>query len=231
MDLPTFSLVSTIICDDFEESKINYIDELPLELHGKIVKNIFDLVVHKDEGCKKYIDQEKLKKYIQNIPLFLGIKVAHEFSQFQEICQYKIGFKKFNARQLFVLPCQQRDLFMRIANRSVFEEGDMYVDDKKIIDNMPSDIKKGLCLTINRASPALIYTKNASVLGIFLGISSLLAMLNIPTKYEKKYKWLFSRGFLGSYVTSCLCFITYLVCELSLGPRYGRNGYLKEVKF
>jgi len=231
MDLPILHLASTMMCDDFEEPKINYFDELPLELHSRIVKNIFDLTLHKDEDCKEYIDQEKLEKYVPNMPLFLGIKLAHEFSQFQKICQYKIGFKKFNARQLFVLPHRQRDLFIRLGNHSIFQEGDMYVDDYKILVGMSNDIKKGLRLKVNHLHPTLDYINNASVLGIFLGMPIFLAMLNIPVKYVKKYNWLCSGGFVVSNVTTCLCLITYLLCDLSLGLRYGHNGYLKDVKF
>jgi hypothetical protein len=231
MDLPMLFLASNMICDDFKEQVIlqrfqkNYFDELPLELHHKIVKNIFDLTLHKDEDCKKHINQEKLEKYVPSMPLFLGTKLAHEFSQFQKICQYKIGFKKFVARQLFVLPCQERDLFMRLGNRSIFQEGDMYADDKKIIVNMPNHIKKGLCLTVNHLHPVLDCIKNVSGLSAFLGSLSFVATLNIPVKsqYYQKVSQYIMIEFFGSLGT-------LFFCNFLTGPQYGRDGYLKKIK-
>jgi hypothetical protein len=225
MDLPTLFLVNNMMCDDFEEPKINYFDQLPPELHSKIVKNIFDLAVYKDEDCKQHINLEKLEKYVPEMPILLGIKVADEFSQFQRIFQPKINGKKLLAHELFVLPRRERDAFVRLANRSSFLEDDLYVDDYQIIVNTPKNIKEGLWLRVNHLHPALNRTMNMSVLGLFLGLFSFVVALNGPIgmkRYSKAVQVIIVGNF-GNIVTCMLC-------GLLAGPRYGPNGYLKDVK-
>ena len=110
MDLPTLSLVSSALCDDCEEpivlrrSQENYIDELPLELQGKIIKDFFNLIISEDKKSKKCTDQRQLEEHTLHVPVFLGVKCAQEFYQLQKMCQHKIGNKRFLAQELFALP-------------------------------------------------------------------------------------------------------------------------------
>lgn len=141
--------------------KKNYIDELPLELQGKIIKDVFNLVIHEDDKSKKRIDQEKLSEYVLHIPLILGIKCAQEFCQFQKMCQDEIGGKSFLAQELYCLPREPRDIFVRMANRSkikLFIEGNIDDDDfENLVAMKNEDIKKGLKLATVRKGKKLLY--------------------------------------------------------------------------
>ncbi len=96
----------------------NYIDKLPLELQGKIIKDVFNLIIFEDDKSKKHTDQHQLEEYVLHIPLILGIKCAQGFYQLQKMCQDEIGSKRFLAQELFVLPRKHQDIFIRMANPS-----------------------------------------------------------------------------------------------------------------
>lgn len=89
----------------------------PLELQGKLIKNVFNLIVFEDDRSKKHIDQKKLKKYVLQVPLLLGAQCAQEFYQLQQLCKNEIGGKKFLAQELFGLSRQKKDILICVANR------------------------------------------------------------------------------------------------------------------
>jgi hypothetical protein len=222
--------------DDFKEPIVlqrsyeNYVDELAFELQGKIVKDMFNFVVHQNKKSKKYIDQKKLEKYILHIPILLGIKFVDELSQWQKICQNKIGNRKLIAQDLFSLPNKERDVFMRVANRSLFRAGDIDGDDFRIIVDMTNkNVRRGLSFSVNYLKPALDYTKNVSSLATFFGMLNFLIMLNIPVKYEKRCKGLLIYVFVGNCVILVPCFIMTMLCNFLVGSRHGPDGYIKNV--
>jgi hypothetical protein len=215
MDLPTLSMISGGLCADFDEpivlqrSQENYIYELPLELQGKIVKDMFNFVVHEYENSKKCVDQKKLEKYILSIPILLGIKFVDELCQWQRVCWNKIGNKQFVAQQLFVLPRQAKDVFTRLAERSSFDEYDICANDYKIITEMSNkEITKGLCLRVKNLNPVLDCVRYTSVFGftILAIINPLILNIHIMhIKYWKKIHWFFLFGCyanLGTFLVS-----------------------------
>lgn len=134
-----------------------FINELPLEVQNKIIKNVFDLMITEDEYVKASFDQKKLEKHHLRIPMTLGITYAQEFHQLQKICQKEIGGKKFLPQELFILPCNERDIFIRMAERAnrsgirlEFEGNISRNDLKTLMAIEDKNIKKGLELKVSR---------------------------------------------------------------------------------
>jgi hypothetical protein len=140
--------------------------ELLPELRGRIIKDIFNLIIHEEAQDKAFINQNKLDECKLCIPVFLGLKCVREFSQLQNQCKQEIGGKTFAARELFVLPRKERGVFMRIANRGFLEymcEGDLSDDDYKILETMENEnIKKGLTLRLLQGNKITSYTRSVS---------------------------------------------------------------------
>ena len=91
----------------------------------------------------------------------MGIKLLQEFHQLQKMCQSEIGDKKFLAQELLILPCHEREVFIRMANRSRIRsfiasniEGN---DFKKLVIMKNENIKKGLRLKTGRRDEMLLY--------------------------------------------------------------------------
>lgn len=227
MDLPTLSLMSSALCDDIEEpivlrrSQENYIDKLPLELQGKIIKDFFNLIISEDKKSQKCTDQKQLEEHTLHVSVFLGVKCAQEFYQLQKMCQHKIGRKRFLAQELFVLLREQRDVFIRISDHSLFYEGDICADDYKIITEMASEnIKKGLVLRVNHTNPTLNRIKVASHLSAILGGLCFLVTLNF-TKYGSKIEAFF-------VFDLCVSTAIFIVCQCLAG--LDKSEYLKKVR-
>lgn|GEM_PF-3858845 len=146
-----------------------YFDELPLEVQGKIVKNIFNLVIHKDDQSKKYSDHVILERYGLAIPILLGLKFSYEFFQLQRNCKWKIGGKKFVAQELFVLSHEEKAVFERMAKHPFLASGNIMPGDYAIIKEMNNeDIKKGLDLRVNYNNETLDCMSNCGFFGVML---------------------------------------------------------------
>src|SRR4030095_13573230 len=148
-------------------------DSLPIELHSKIIKSIFNCVIHQYEASKKDIDQKKLEAYVLKTPIELGVKFVNEFDYLQTLCQSKIGNKQFLARQLFVLSREERDIFIGIANRSVFLKGNVSEQDYKILQmTAKKDILKGLTLKVNYINRTAEYLDHGATVILLIGALS-----------------------------------------------------------
>jgi hypothetical protein len=132
------------------QKRENPFNMLPLELRGRIIKDVFNLIIHEDKRVKPCVDQKKLEEHTLKVPMFLGLQCIQEFRELQKICQNKIGNKTMRPDLLFVMDRKYRDIFIRMANRSGFRsefEGNVSRDDFKAIMAMENnDIKKGLKL-------------------------------------------------------------------------------------
>jgi len=115
MDMITLSNMCSDICGlkrpRAQEEAVNF-NGLPLELHGKIVKEALNLI-----DTSKDIDQKELEKYILKIPMDLGIKFVREYNACQKVCWYNIGDQKFLVYELFCSPVQ-RNICIQIGNPS-----------------------------------------------------------------------------------------------------------------
>lgn len=195
------------------QKRENCFDKLPLELHGKVIKNIFSLIIREDEQVEICIDQKKLKKYrLQHVQILLGIEYAQQYYLVQKACQNKIGDKTFLAPELFVLPREQRDVFIRIANRGFFvsvSEGDLSGDDYKILEAMKNEnTKKGLTLRLLEGNKITSYTRATGAGGIYL--SFLLVWGSIIFKSKNRYlRYLIC----GSWLSSISLFGMSIVLE------------------
>jgi hypothetical protein len=188
------SFLFTISCISAMKRKLeivplkSYMGNLPLELQGTIVKNVFNLVIHEDEKLKKCFDQKKLREYVLNVPMLLGIKCTQEFHRLQTMCRNEIGGKRFLAHEFFCLRREHRDIFIRMANRSgikKFIEGNVDVDDFRTIKVMENeDIKKGLELMTVSKGKMLYYC----ILGGLAMMLQLLPMtLILPEMSEANF--------------------------------------------
>src|SRR5260221_4168738 len=132
------------------QKKENPFNMLPLELRGRIIKDVFNLIIYEDKKVKTCIDQKKLGKYALRMPIWLGIECIQEFRELQKICQKRIGNKTFLPHQLFCLDRKYREIFIRMANRSgvrqEFEGNLDEADFKGIMAMEDKDIKKDLSL-------------------------------------------------------------------------------------
>jgi len=148
-------------------------DSLPIELHSKIIKNIFNCVIYQHEALKKDIDQKILEAYILKIPIELGVKFVNEFDYLQTLCQSKIGDKQFSARELFILPQEERAVFIRMRNRSMFLKGNISKHDYKILKMMENkDVLKGLQLKVNFMDSKIEYLEHVATVSLLLGALS-----------------------------------------------------------
>lgn len=148
-------------------------DSLPIELHGIIIKNLFSCVIYNDEELKKDIDQKKLEAYVLKTPIELGVKFVNEFDCLQTLCQSRIGNKQFLARQLFVLSREERDVFIGIANRSVFLSGNIGEQDYSVLKKMHNqDLIKGLRLKVNYLNRTVEYLGHGATMILLIGALS-----------------------------------------------------------
>lgn len=145
-------------------------DMLPLELHGKIIKTIFNLVLDKNQESKKHSNQKIVQDFGLGIPILLGVKFCNEFYQMQKICAEEIGGKKFLAQELFVLPRQEKEVFIRMAHYPILASGNIRSDDYAIIKKMSQEnIKKGLKLKVNLIDEKLDCINNCSSMSFIAG--------------------------------------------------------------
>jgi len=162
----------------FKESIIQnngYFDTLPLEVQGKIIKTILNLVLDKNQDSKKHSNQKIVQDFGLGIPILLGVKFCNEFYQMQKICAWEIGGKKFLAQELFVLPRQEKEVFIRMAHYPMLASGNIRFDDYVIIEKMSqNDIKKGLRLKVNLIDEKLDYINNASYISFIVGMAGQL---------------------------------------------------------
>jgi len=153
------------------KKKENFFNILPSELRNRITEDVFHFIIDEDEDLKKCFDCRKWEQHVLHVPLLLGMKFIQEFYQLQRMCQREIGFKKFSARQLFVLPREQKDIFIRMAKRSEvksFIEGNIDVNDFKTLMAVENeDIKKGLKLLTYHKGKVWLYTLFGLVVAIF----------------------------------------------------------------
>ena len=153
-----------------------HIKNWPMELQQKVAENIIDLTIYEYEKTKECIDQEKWKKYNLN-ELLLAVECAQEFHTLQKMCQHKIGGKKFLAQELFALPRNQRDVFMRMANRSCFKmdvEGNVSLADYSIIRTMENEhITRGLVLSVLKGNKIFAYMDRIGPLAVVGGFCGL----------------------------------------------------------
>jgi len=148
-------------------------DSLPIELHSKIIKNIFKCVICQHEASKKDIDQKTLEAYILTIPIELGVKFVNEFDYLQTLCQSRIGDKQFLARQLFILPQKERAVFIRMRNRSMLLKGNVSEHDYKTLKMMENkDVLKGLKLRVNFMDSKIEYLEHVATVSLLLGALS-----------------------------------------------------------
>ena len=194
----------------------NPFNMLPLELRGRIIKDVFNLIIHEDKKVKSCIDQEKLEKYVLRVPTWLGIQCIQEFRQLQEICQNKIGDKTMLPHQLFVLDRKYRDIFIRMANRSWLSEleGNIDRDDlKKLMAIEDKDIKKGLVLKVSRGE-IYKYIYLLGAIGVVAGIFVIYAAF---PSYDQ---WSCVHKLIGNVITCCVLgaipSVFLLVCFESL---------------
>ena len=185
----------------------NPFNMLPLELHGRIIKTVLNLIIHEDNRSRKATDQKKLKKHHLHMPIALGIQFTQEFSQLQKICQKEIGRKKFLAQELFILPREQKDVFVRMANRSNFRtdfEGNIdNADLMTLIAIEDENIKKGLDLHVAKGGKCYYV---GMITMIMLCSPFLIMPIFDPTNYL--HTWIATLAgcsFLGSIPLACMC--------------------------
>lgn len=145
---------------------------LPIELRSKIAKNVFNLVAHEGVESKEAIYQERLENCRLQAPILLNIERFHDVHRMQPVCRYKIGGKQFLPWDLLLLPSEQQNVFIRVANRSGLSIGDIDADDYKIIEKVHDDLKKGLKFNVN------LMNKKVANVQLFGGCSLLLAGLS-----------------------------------------------------
>ncbi len=197
-----FSIPCVHAMDLEVQKKENLFDELPLELHTKIIKTIFSLIIREDDDSdehreainkcfnriipREHIDQKKLDQYVLYIPIPLGVALTYKFHQLQEMCQNEIGGKKLGARELFVLPREQQDVFIRMASRGFLKrvsEGDLSTDDYKVLEVMKDEgIKKGLKLKLLHGNKTVSYMRPIGILGMYSAFVSLFGAIGFNTK-------------------------------------------------
>ena len=122
---------------------------LPIELRSKIAKDVFNLVAHESVESKEAIYQERLENCRLQAPILLNIERFHDVHRMQPVCRYKIGGKQFLPWDVSLFPSEQKDAFIRVANRPYLSFGDIDADDYAIIAKAPEDIKKGLKFNVN----------------------------------------------------------------------------------
>lgn len=211
MDTMALSNMCSDICG-FKRLRIeqeNGVDfkKLPIDLCHKLAGDYISIVVHED------IDQEKLKKYISDTHIYLTIRVAKNFEELEKACRHTIGDKKFLRNDLFALPFQYQDVFIRMANRSSLKnliEGNIAVNDYNILITMKDEsIKKGLELRILRTSKTISYMNFIGVMGVGIGVILVwcfpvcVTMTNTPS-FAKVYVSSLLTGVFGGLATSGL---------------------------
>lgn len=175
--------------------------QMPLVVQGAIVKNIFNLVEQ-----KKCINQDSLEKYVLEIPLDLGCKFIGEFVQMQKICGTLCGGKNLLPHELFCLPRNERDVFIRMANRPFIEGGNIdHADYEILIKISHPELIKGLCLKVlpdNKVVKLCEKIKHIGVLGIPTGFASLACAIICSTPNSLLCQFLLvmsGAGILGGY--------------------------------
>lgn len=205
------------ICNCFKKSEVPhdfYLDQLPLDVQGKIIKNVFELLIH-ENNC---FEKEKLKKFVLHVPILLGLQFSDEYLCTQRISQSKICGKNFSAQELFCLPQEQRDVFIRMANRPFFRRGNIDESDYQIIKDMDKkSIQAGLLLEVRPDSPfslrdcqhILIQT---GCLGTVISIVTMVfAIPEVPRPVQVPY-----RVYVPMISLFCACgsgILSYLLCE------------------
>ena len=180
-----------------------FADQLPLVMQGAIIKNIFNLVVQ-----NKCINQKNLEKYVLEIPLALGCKFIGEFVQMQKMCGTLIGGKTFLPHELFCLPRNERDLFIRMGNRSFVRGGNIDNADYEILIKMSQpNLIQGLRLEVlpdNKVVRLCETIKNIGLAGVLVGAPSMVFCLGQRESLLGKILACISMvGILGGYGLAC----------------------------
>ena len=186
---------------------------LPCEVQGEIVKNIFCLKLEKSKD-KEYTDQKKFRDMPFNSPILLGLKQIDEFFKMDSyISCRRIGEKYIPTQYLFVLPPQEKETCLKLANLGMQPE--LTKNEHQVMERLPEDIKKGMKLEI--APPNKMYSfairplRNTLLAGcVLMGCSPFLeggALL-----FSKEYADLIHKG--------CVCAPTLVIIGVLLadGP-------------
>ncbi len=159
------------------------------ELQRKVFGNIIDITIYEYEKTKECIDHQEIWQKLD--VKFLSLQIGYA-QKLQKICQDRIGGKKFLAHDLFFLPYQQQDVFIKIANHGFLEylsEGDLSDDDYKILETMENEnIKKGLTLRLLQGNKITSYTRSVSA---GCGCLSFLLLLCSAIFFNTKDTYLF----------------------------------------
>lgn len=160
----------------------NPFNMLPLELRGRIIKDVFNLIIHEDEQDRLSFDQKKLNEHALRMPIFLGVRCIQEFYDLQKL-KNKADKKQLSTHQIFTLPCSQRNAFIRMAEGRNWImadiEGNVSIDDfKELMAIEDNDIKKGLVLKTSRGE-AYRYILFFGLIGMGFGMP-LFMFLTFP---------------------------------------------------
>jgi len=207
--------------------KKTYVDMLPPELQGIIVKKLLSLIIHENEDSKQWIDQERLEKHSLKIELFPGVYCVNKFRRMQNDCNYPIADKKILMKDLFFLQRNEQEAFGRMADHPLLLEGNIFPGDFAIVQNMSNkNVQAGLNLRVNYLDNDLCYVwiKNVSLSVMGFSIFCLPGVM------------LLDRFIPGIYRISSIIivssFFSYLFTSAVLLWRYGfRPNYIKNVSF
>lgn len=131
---------------------------IPLDLQGKIVKNILTLLVYQGNNFERYIDREELDKCIltQN-PIVLGHKNIQDFCSVVNQCTNQ-KIHKCSLHDMYLLPFSQRNIITNIGSLSFCSfPKELFEDEYDAIKNMP--LEKGLTINVVPRS-RLVYLLN-----------------------------------------------------------------------
>lgn len=144
---------------------------MPLEIHGHITKKFFDVVIRdKDNNIEENINFDRLQEYVLRVPFSLGVKFAREFCNLEKLCPLEIAGKKFTALELFCLPQRERDVVLRIKNRSIFLDGNIGEQDFTILDaSQHKKQLKGLKLEVNFVNSNVEYLERIAIITAMIG--------------------------------------------------------------
>lgn len=138
-----------------------YLEKLPLELHGKIIENVFNL--------KCDLKNDIRKKFL-TVHLLLGCKFVDEFCEIEKLCKKRIfihndlGMPSLT-RVIFSLSKEEVRALSAAANPRFLDYDTIDKDIYNIIANIKNkDITKGFCLNVaSRDRRVKIYLKTRAI--------------------------------------------------------------------
>lgn len=113
------------------------LDCIPLDLQGKIVKNILTLLVFQGDSFENYIDRKELDKTIlTQTPILLGHGYVNDFCSIMNKLVKSEFHKKCSLHNIYSLSLPQRKIVMNVGSSWFSFPGELFEDEYNAVKNM-----------------------------------------------------------------------------------------------